>query len=133
MHGPRAELDSDQYPGGPLEPAQLHQDPGGQHPAIRGRSVGIDCGVAWNGPSYVALSSCLGGGDRAVKPFPSECPDLLMPWARGPMEMGPFLLRLLVVRRLNSGFLPSLLLKLDPIHLSLIVTDWSHLSELSVI
>lgn len=47
--------------------------------------------------------------------------------------MVPFLLRLLVVRRLNSGFLPSLLLKLDPIHLSLIVTDWSHLSELSVI
>lgn len=77
------------------------------------------------------------GGDRAAEPFPSECPGLLrllaICVAGGALEMGPFLLRLLGVRRLDSGFIPSLLLKLDSIHLSLIVTDWSHLSELSVI
>lgn len=44
MHGPWAELDPDQHPGGPLEPAQLHQDAGGQHPAICGRSVSRSVG-----------------------------------------------------------------------------------------
>ncbi|XP_025119111.3 phosphatidylinositol 3,4,5-trisphosphate-dependent Rac exchanger 1 protein isoform X4 [Bubalus bubalis] len=37
MYNPWPEPDPDQHSGGPLEPPQFHQDPGGQHSEIRGR------------------------------------------------------------------------------------------------
>lgn len=124
VHGPWAELDPDQHPGGPLEPAQLHQDPGGQHPAICGRSgVGrmshtlvafdsdADCVVVWKWayPCGPVFTSREGQSSRAIS---SEFPVCV---AGGALEMGPLVLRLLAVRGWPGGLIPSQLPKLDSI------------------
>lgn len=85
MYNPWPEPDPDQHSGGPLEPPQLHQDPGGQHSEIRGRS-GSGRAVTWRSCGLRFLVWNMGGS--AVGP--PLCPCLSRPRERTGRASAPF-------------------------------------------